>query len=214
MVMLRNLFNFGIMSTRDENCARLYGLLGKMQIELPKVRTEQLTREQANMIRAAAHEKERHSIALAQAFQSDTSLLQKDVIGEWVSLKETGMSVVLSKGMKWLRGIQWDQIDENLILRHTSGGKEVSIDLKKSPMVMEEFALLRARNGGVLPAKGPVIVSEYDGLPWDGVEFRRWWRILANVCGIPKSVKSADSRVKARNETRGKEVNASGGVFE
>jgi hypothetical protein len=214
-VMLRNLFSFGITSIRDENCARLFGLLGKMQIELPKSRSEHLTREQANMIRAIAREKGRPSIALAQAFQSDLGLLQKDVIGEWVSLKELGMSVILSKGMKWLRGIQWDEIDENLILSHAGDGKVVPMDLKKAPMVMEELTFVKAKNGGLLPSKGPVIVSEYDELPWDAVEFRRWWRILADACGISKKVRNTDSRVKARNATsEGKDVNARGSFLE
>jgi hypothetical protein len=33
------------------------------------------------------------------------------------------------------------------------------------------------------------------------VEFRRWWRKIADACDIPKNVRNSDSRVKARNET-------------
>lgn len=216
MVMLRNLFGFGTMSVRDEDCARLFGLLGKMQIELPKARTEHLTRQQANMIRAKAHEKKRHSIALAQAFQSDAGLKQTNVIGEWAPMTDRTLSDVIAKGMKWVRGIKWDEIDADLVLRHTSGGKEIVVDLKKSPMVMEELEFVKAANNYVLPQRGPVIVSEYDGLPWDAVEFRRWWRRLANDCGVPPSVRNSDSRVKARNaavEGHDASESMSGGIF-
>ncbi|MGJ4992773.1 hypothetical protein ACQR0Z_00045 [Bradyrhizobium sp. HKCCYLS3077] len=214
MVMLRNLFSFGTTSVRDENCARLYGLLGNMEIELPKARNEQLTREQANLIRAKAHEKNRPSIALAQAFQSDVGLTQKEVIGEWAPMSEPGISDVIEGNMKWVRGLRWEEIDrKQMTLTHLIGDKEVTIELKKYPMVMEELERVRTNHSNELPMKGPMIASEYDGLPWSAVEFRRWWRLLADACGIPKHVRNSDSRAKgsaAAAESGGK--NMSGGL--
>jgi hypothetical protein len=216
MVMLRNLFGFGTMSARDENCARLFGLLGKMKIELPRARTEQLTRDQANLIRAKAHAKKRSSVALAQAFQFDVNLTQKDTIGEWTPVSEPGISDVIHNGMKWLRGLRWEEIDSNLMLRHASGEKEITpLDLKKCPMVMQELDIIKM-NGGQLPTRGPVIRSEHDNLPWDAIEFRRWWRLLANECGIPKTVRNSDSRTKrsAAAPSAVAPQNMSGGIFE
>ena len=210
MVMLRNLFGFGTMSERDENCARLFGLLGKMKIELPRARTEQLSRDQANKIRAMAHAKKRPSIALAQAFQFDVGLTQKDTIGEWAPVSEPGISDVIHGGNKWMRGIRWEEIDANLILRH---GEKEPHDLKKSPMVMQELDSIKLKTGQ-LPTRGPIIVSEHDDLPWDSVEFRRWWRMLANACGIPKTVRNSDSRVKRKaQESAATPQNMSGGNF-
>jgi len=45
-----------------------------------------LSEEQADAIRVEAHKQNRASIALAQAFQFDTALSQKDVVGEWVPI--------------------------------------------------------------------------------------------------------------------------------
>ena len=218
MTMLRNLFSFGIMLARDEDCARLFGLIGKMQIELPKVRKEHLTREQASLIRAKAHERKRPSIALAQAFQSDVGMTQKDVIGEWVPVSEPGISDVINGGMKWLRGLRWEGVDPNkLTLTHSVGGKQITVDLRQHPMVMEELEHVRKKYAGLLPIRGAIIVSEWDGLPWDAVEFRRWWRVLAKECEIPDTVRNTDSRVKARN--RAQEAapiaeNKSGSIFD
>ncbi|MGJ4884146.1 hypothetical protein [Bradyrhizobium sp. HKCCYLRH3097] len=198
MVMLRSLFNLGFATLADDDCARLFGIVSSMAIEVPKARTEQLTREQANLIRLKAHEKERASIALAQAFQMDCDFLQKDVIGEWLPVSEPGISDVISKGLKWVRGIRWEEISENLILEHPPSGKG-KIDLKKAPMVMEELERVRTKNGGKLPTNGPIVVSEWDDLPWTAPEFRRWWRIVADACGIPKTVRSADSRARSVN---------------
>ncbi|HWZ37811.1 MAG TPA: hypothetical protein VNY08_05880 [Bradyrhizobium sp.] len=214
MKILQTLVGFGT-TMRDDNCARVFGLIQKMEIESPKIRNEYLTHDLADKIRAMAHEKQRPSIALAQAFQSSADLTQKDVVGEWVPMSEAGISVIFSKGLKWVRGIRWDEIDQNLILTHLSGDKQITRDLKKAPMVLQELDLIKATNGGVLPSKGPIIVSEFDNLPWDAVEFRRWWRMLANACGIPKNVKNSDSRVKAGVEAaEGSTMNENkGGLF-
>lgn len=45
-----------------------------------------------------------------------------------------------------------------------------------------------------LPKQGPIIVSEFDKLPWRPPEFRRWRRMVADVAGVPKDDKNRDSR--------------------
>jgi hypothetical protein len=212
MRMLQVLFGFGT-QVRDGNCAQAYGLIQKMDIEAPKARKQHLTRDQASMIRTMAHQKQRPSLAIAQAFQSDADLKQRNVIGEWVPMSEQGISITFSKeGLKWVHGLRWEEIDQNLILTHFDGDKTITRDLKKAPMVLQEFELIKASNNGVLPSQGPIVVSEYDGLPWDAIEFRRWWRRLADWCGLPKEVRNSDTKIRGQTEASVSETRA--GIFE
>jgi len=115
-----------------------------MRFAMPKSRTERLTSDQAIAIRRKAWEMDRPSIALAQAFQFELMLRQKDVIGEWAPIAEKGISYLQADGLKWLRGIRWEEIDQNMVLRHVTSkrNKEIEVSLKNAPMVMEELALL------------------------------------------------------------------------
>jgi hypothetical protein len=199
MGMLRTLFSFGATLLEDDDCGRLSGILSKMRFAMPKPRTERLTAAQAIAIRAKAHEMGRPSIALAQAFQFECMLRQKDVIGEWIPIREPGISDVQADGLKWLRGIRWEEIDQNMTLRHVTSKRQklIEISLRNAPMVLEELAL-QFETG--IPASGPVIVSEWDKLPWTAPEFRRWWRIVAEAAGVPKTVRNMDSRAGAISE--------------
>lgn len=195
--MLRTLATFGSTLLDDLQCQRIKGLLHDLKFSMGKPRTERLTSEQADMIRAKAHEMGRPSLALAQALQFEAMLRQKDVIGEWVPISETGISDVHKGNEKWLRGLRWEEIDENLILRHITSKRQkaIELDLKLMPMVMEELATL-PHKGRV----GPVIVCEWGSLPWTNAEFRRWWRMVARACGIPDAVRNMDSRAGAITE--------------
>lgn len=203
--MLRTLFGFGATIMEDAECVRLKAVLGGMRFKTAKPRNERLTADQANAIRAAAHAAERSSIALAQAIQFECMFRQKDVIGEWVPISEPGMSAVTyGKQFKWLRGIRWEEIDQNMILVHTTSkrDKPITIDLKNAPMVMEELSreFGTPLTRGALPVNGPVILDERYSLPWDAVEFRRQWRLLARSCGVPDTVRNMDSRAGAISE--------------
>jgi hypothetical protein len=151
-----------------------------------------ITADQVEAIRAKAHELGYHSLALAQALQFDCLFRQKDVIGEWVPEGEPGLSEIKRPGKKWLRGLRWNEIDQNLILRHMTSKrqKEIEINLRLAPMVMEELE----RFGGTFPPAGPVIVRESTGLPWPTVSYRIAWREVADACGIPRNVQNMDSR--------------------
>lgn len=194
--MLRTLVGFGATILESEECERLSGTLSKMRFSMAKPRLERLTADQANAIRAKAHDLGKHSIALAQAFQFELMLRQKDVIGEWVPGSEPGLSDVTNGNSKWLRGIRWSEIDGNLILRHTTSKrqKDIEVDLRNAPMVMEELDRL-----GSIPSSGPVVVSEI-GIPYTDNQFRHEWRKLADLCGIPKTVRNMDSRAGAISE--------------
>lgn len=187
--MMRTLFGFGATILEDPECERLCGVLHKMKFKMAKPRTEQITAEQVVAIRRTARLMGMRSIALAQALQFELMLRQKDVIGEWVPINEPGTSDVLAGNYKWIWGMRWSDIDDNMILRKTTSKrqKDIEVDLKLAPMVLEEF-------GQSIPSVGPVIVNEKTGVPYITWQFRAEWRAVARAAGIPDAVKNMDSR--------------------
>jgi hypothetical protein len=191
---LRLLFSFGMNVLKDAESTRLSVVMSKLRFKIPEARTERLTVEHVNAIREAAHRHFGwHSMALAQALQFELLLKQTDVIGEWVPASEPGISDVFRGDEKWVRGLRWSDIDENLILRHTIMGgrtrepRPIEIDLKQAPMVLEELKLAG------IARTGPLVICEANGLPWSQTEFRRKWRMVANEAGVPMNVKNMDS---------------------
>lgn len=215
---LRALFSFGATLLEDPDCERLCGVLHKMRFQGPKPRGVSLTAEYANAIRAAAHEPFGWpSIAMAQAFQFECTLRQKDILGEVVPLAEPGISDVIMGKQKWLRGIRWEEIDDNLILKHITSKKQklTEVDLKLAPMVLEELQIYAGDERLVLvdevtkkvtvrrdllPASGPIILNELTMMPWSANEYRRKWRKIARHCEVPDEVFSMDSRSGAISE--------------
>lgn len=45
-----------------------------------------------------------------------------------------------------------------------------------------------------LPNRGPVIVCDINGMPWSTPEFRRKWRLVAKMAGVPDNVTNRDSQ--------------------
>lgn len=195
MAQLRTLINHGFLLLDGPDrieCFRLSQILSKLKFPQPAARNEILTAEQAEAIRRHAHEIGWHSIALAQAFQFDILLRQRDVIGEWVPASEPGIALETWGEKKWLRGLIWSEIDDNLILRHVTSkrGKLIEVDLKLAPMVMDELN----NYVGEVHEDDPCIICESNAMPWTPSEFRRKWRIVADYAGIPANVKNMDSR--------------------
>jgi hypothetical protein len=186
ITMFRIAVNFGANKLGNSECVRLSVLLRGMRFKTPNVRTERLTLDQAKSIIAKAHRMGRDSIALAQAFQIEAGLMQMDCIGDWVPNSEPGVSDVMVGNEKWLRGLRWNEIDDNFVLDHP--GYE-PIDLKGFQLVMSEIS----RRGERLPS-GPMIVDEDTGQPFSSSKFRKLWRRIATAAGVPKGVKNMDSR--------------------
>jgi len=208
---LRTLFRFGAGLLDDRECARLAETLSSQSYKGTKPREVALSAAQAIAIRQAAHERGWPFIALAQAIQFECTLRQKDVIGQWVPVKEPGVSDVIQtkkfkgqkKTKKWITGLRWERIDENLILRHVTSkrNKKIEVDLKLAPMVMEEFQIMfGSTDRAAMPASGPVILCEVNAWPYYNTEFRRKWRKVATAAGVPKSVKNMDTRSGAITE--------------
>ena len=208
VAMLRSLFAFGHGILEDAECARLSAVLGKQRyLGGTGEREERLTAEQVTTLRAMAHRAERPSIALAQAFQFELALRQKDVVGEWAPVREPGTSDIVYGQSKWLYGIRWSEIDQSMTIRHYTSKKDklVEASLWGAPMVVEELDRLtggRFKSVGraALPATGPIIVNELTGRPYNDQTFRDHWRRLADDCGIPKDVWNMDSRAGAISE--------------
>ena len=208
MGMLRTLFGFGANFLEDADCERLCEVMGRMKFKQGGSRDAALSAEQAIAIRAKAHEMGFHSLALAQALQFECTLRQKDIIGEWLPQSEKGASDVLRDEDKWLHGLRWSEIDQNMILVHVTSkkNKPVTINLKLAPMVMEELALMFGEvRRELLPASGPVIVDQYTGLPYAVGRFRRKWREVATAAGVPPNVCNMDTRAGAISEATSSE---------
>ena len=206
--MLRTLATFGKTLLKCPDCKSLQSDLHDMRFKMPPRRKVWITSEQTVAVRNKAREKGFGSIALAQAFQWDVMFRQKDVIGEWVPLTEPGISDVIEQNQKWLRGLRGEEIDPNLILRHTTSkkGKDVEFDLNLAPCVLEEVRLMNGLPPDAvvtrahLPASGPIVISEQSGVPWTDFNFRRRWREIAKAAGVPAHVFSMDSRAGAITE--------------
>jgi hypothetical protein len=106
MSQLSTMSGFGLTMLEDTDCERLSLVLSKLRFPSPKPRKVRLTAQQAEAIRLVAHSFGWHSIALAQAFQFELMLRQKDALGEFVPFTEPGESDIRFRGQKWLRGIR------------------------------------------------------------------------------------------------------------
>jgi hypothetical protein len=197
IVRLRVLFSFGFTLLEDQECDRLRKILEQRRFRTLGPRSVEITKEHVQAIRTTANE---HfgwpSIGLTQAVQYELLLPQKDVIGEWVPVSEPGESDVVWKDKKWLRGLRWSNIDKDLVLRHVvgAGGRPIEVDLRTAPMVLEELRLVAGKEETEpLPTQGPIILCDVTGMPWRTVEFRRKWRLVAKMAGVPDRVKNRDS---------------------
>lgn len=214
VAMLRVVFNFGASDLEDEDCERLCVILHRLSFDQGRPRKERLTAEQADAVRAKAHEMGYPSLALAQAFQFEGTMRQKDIIGEYVPVSEPGIGITYGNE-KWMRGIDWHEIDESLILTHTTSkkNKEIVVNLRLAPMVLDEINRLAPGvavfdeatrnwkiNRALLPASGPVIVFEDSGQPYLDYQFRNLWRNIARAAGVPDKVKNMDTRSGAISE--------------
>lgn len=202
IAMMRILATFGAKNLKDRASRELKLTLHEMRI--PKstaARTERLTVQQAEDIIRVAHAMGRPSIALAQAFQIDCGLKQKDVIGEWVPESEPGDSVIRHKGLKWVRGLRWEQIDRRGMVRLITSqtGEQRYVDIPTHRLVMQEVS----RKGfqiGSTGNEGPIIVYEKTGLPYLAHQFRRVWRQVAKEAGVPDAVVNRDSSLTADDD--------------
>lgn len=222
MVFLKLALRFG-KALKLKGCRDAEEILADMAFPNVRPRKTIVDNEQAIAIRAEAHRQGLPSIALTQAFQTSLGVRQRDVIGEWVPVDEPGLSDVHARGRKWITGFRWEEIDEHLKLTHRLSkslrgrdavadpdeGKVKTWDLALYPMVIEELARTVGAEPGqlrraMLPASGPVIISERTQAPWAHKRFGANWRKIASKAGIPDAVQNRDSRAGAASDARRK----------
>jgi hypothetical protein len=202
---LRLLCSFGTTVLDDDACIKVSTILGNMRFPVSKGgKVMRLTRDQTRIIRLTARE---HfgwdSIALGVALQLDLpKFRQIDIIGEWVPIGDPTKSEIIKGSEKWVRGLRWSDIGDDLILRRTltSGRreehKEIKQSLSRAQMTMEEInrVPLAKRNG-------PMVICEFTGLPWSQFEFRRKLKIVAAKAGISLRPESQDGGEESELET-------------
>lgn len=198
MTAFRAVLSFGVMFEIDPNCGRIKTILSEMKFEKGKARTEAMTFRQCEAIIAAAHAAGMPSIALAQALQFDLRARQRDIIGQWVPLREPGLTDITHRGRKWRRGLRWEEISAAMFLSHPASktGKPIDRDLTLYPMIMAELDKIPADK-----RNGPVIICELTGRPWKQNNFRDHWRRIATSAGVPEEVYNMDSRAGGITET-------------
>jgi hypothetical protein len=196
--MLRTVISFGARLLELEQCLRLQNVL-KDKFKMPKPRSLRLTADMAEAIIAEAHKQGLPMVAFAQALQFEMMIRQKDVIGEWIPISEPGLSAVTNGNEKWLRGLDWKEVDANFVVTHVTSKRQkpITVDLRLAPMVIRELQGI-ARNQ--YPATGPMVVDKRSGLPYTDAYFRRTWRKIADVVGVPREVKNMDTRAGAISE--------------
>jgi hypothetical protein len=206
ITILRQVVHYGAREMQDRSCFELQVVMHNLRFQGGGSRNERLTALHVVNIRAAAHRARVPSIALAQAFQFECRLKQKDVIGEWVPSTEPVQAFIENGEKKWIRGLRWEEIDESLNLRHMTGHRQGSavINLRQCPMIMEELARYLGTKPGTkfaraeLPLDGAVVICERSGFPWIAVSFREVWREIADAAGVPPEVRNMDSRARAK----------------
>jgi hypothetical protein len=201
---IRLLCSFGATELNDDACIRLSTIIGMKRFPPGDVGSApRLTREQARAIRITARE---HfgwdSIALATALQLEIpKLRQLDIIGEWVPLSDSAKSEIMKGSEKWIRGLRWSDIDENMTLRRilpaTGRGrpKEIAVSLRRLQMTMEEINRVPAAK-----RNGPMIICEFSNLPWSSNEFRRKLKIVAARASVALRSQSAEGEGQSELE--------------
>lgn len=205
LAVLEAALSFGKIARLD-GCADFLEIVRETRKKLPrpKRRTATMTAEQVTSARAAAHAAGRPSRALAYAMVYESVLRLWDVIGQWWPMDAAGLSDVIDpdRGMKWF-GLQWEDVGEDQVVRYTpsktagSTGAAIVYPLAKAPMVQEEL-----RHWPAEVRKGPMIVCEDTGLPYNNQRFSDLWRIDAKAAGIAAGVWARDLRASGVTEGR------------
>ena len=195
--MMRRMLSYGIAS-EIKGCERLATILSNTRFEQPTRRVVAMTREHVETFIRKAVELNRPSLAISTALQFETSLRQRDCIGEWVPLNgKAPMSNFVIGKAEWANGLTWANIDDQwrLSKRTTKTGQVVSHDLTLCPIA---FELLNQ----VPEAEriGPIIIDERANRPYAEHAFQQQWRWVANEAGIPKEIRNMDARAGAASE--------------
>ena len=195
--MLRRLVSYGVAAELPE-CARLASILRETSFEQPAQRRARLMLEHVEAFIPVAIKRGRLSLALGTAFQFETTLRQRDVIGEWEPLKDGDEpSGIVLRGRRWVNGLTWADISKDFEIYKvtTKTGAIAAHDLKLCPLVMKVV--------GMIPADkrvGPLIIDEEACRPYAEHAYSREWRVIADAAGVPRAVWTMDARAGGISE--------------
>ena len=194
--MLRRLISYGVMTERAE-CARLSTVIGEARFAQPAKRHAKLELHHVQAIIAKALEVGRLSLALGTVIQFETTLRQRDVIGEWEPVLGNDRSGIVLKGRRWVNGLTWADLGNDLVVfkNTTKTGQTAAHDLKLFPMAVDLIARIPADR-----RVGPLIIDEDAGRPYAEHSYAREWRTVAIAAGIPKTVWNMDARAGGISE--------------
>lgn len=196
--MFRRMFSYGISAELPE-CARLATILAPARFKQPGRRRIKLELAHVQAFVAKAIELGRVSLALGTALQFETTLRQRDVIGEWEPIPagdDVGSGIVL-RGRRWGRGLTWAHVAADLTIRKetTKTGADVAYDLKLCPIVLSLLSKISSTS-----RVGPLIIDETAGRPYAEHAYSREWRFVARAAGIPDQVWNMDARAGGISE--------------
>lgn len=193
--MMRRLLGYGVMAELPE-CGRLARILDEARFKQPGRRKAKLELHHVEAFIKAAIAAGRPSLALGTALQFETTMRQRDVIGEWRKDAPNGGGIVL-RGRYWTGGLTWSHISDDLLMvkETTKTGADVGHDLKLTPLVIQLLCQIPADR-----RVGPVIVDEIAGRPYAEHAYAREWRIIARAAGVPDRIWNMDARAGGISE--------------
>ncbi len=195
--MVRRIVAYGVAAELSE-CPRLSAILKATEFEAPAPRREKLTLAHVEAIIAKAIEGGRLSLALGTVLQFETTLRQRDVIGEWQPMPAgAAASGIVLGGRRWTNGLTWADLsaDFELYKQTTKTGAIAAHDLRLCPLTMKMIALVPADR-----RVGPIIIDETAGRPYAEHAYAREWRAIAEKAGVPKGVWNMDARAGGISE--------------
>jgi hypothetical protein len=195
--MLRELFKYGVTAELAE-CKRLREILLEAEFRQPARRKVKLEFVHVDACIERAIEMKRVSLALGTGLQFETTLRQRDVIGEWepIPAGEAATGIVLN-GRRWVKGLTWADLANDLEVYKdtTKTGQTAAHDLKLCPLVLQVLAHVPADR-----RVGPLVIDEASGRPYAEFVYPREWRIVARAAGIPAHVWNMDARAGGISE--------------
>lgn len=195
--MFRRMLSYGVAAELPE-CKRLKEILSNTEFEQSPRRRSKLTVDHVLAFIPVAIQRGRLSLALGTALQFETTLRQKDVIGEWEPIEHPSeASGIVLRGRRWVNGLTWSDLTPNLeIFKDTTKtGQTAAHDLRLCPIVMELLAKVPADR-----RVGPLIIDETAGRPYAEHAYAREWRLIAEEAGIPRGVWNMDARAGGISE--------------
>jgi hypothetical protein len=197
IAMVRRLVSYGVMAELPE-CKRLASVLEPARFKQPGRRKSKLELGHVLAFVAKAIERGRISLALGTALQFETTLRQRDVIGEWAPSVGTdnGSGIVLN-GRRWSGGMTWTDIPPDLVIMKetTKIGADVAHDLKLCPIVVDVLTHIPPEQ-----RVGPLIIDEEAQRPYAEHAYAREWREIARAAGIPDRIWNMDARAGGISE--------------